>query len=642
MRSSSYLSAMLLLLPLLSVSQLPSDNPYATRYGVHDHWTNNVRWSKVTDASKVAGLLKSGNKVDSAVIHQTLKRISAQGGGVLYFPAGTYYFNYHVKLPTGVVIRGASPEGITDALQQGYRPPTSFEFPKYNPTFNGCGTSNNSAFKTIYGDTMGLKNAGLVNLDINRATINFFSGGYRQVITLSGDVWQSKYNHDNIIIFGLRQNNAAIPSPEIPTQAMVDKGNCWQRWPYRYIGNINLFVTTNCVVANCRLNDAVTDDYEQPDYVDDHYGMFTGKQAKFSYLDHPGICINAYKVVSWGTRARNSGKWGSFATLDTMLKHPGFREVDSVCDPIYFTPGDKEVRDNYIHVKGRHHRIMTYANINRINNVSVSNTEPNYLLIGGRYSRQVSSPTYVEKLFEQKEFISADKQDTMHYLVKEPTGNDPNKKYPLVVYLHSEDVSTTALDKRQVSLFLPILCTEENLKKYPCYILVPQEKFNSSLNNWVLGDRVTLAKTTQFTKIIMDDMMNKLNIDRDRIYVIGVAKGATGTWKFAIRYPELFAAIVAVDGIEDAFRPYEWDTLVKHRIPFWTSVPRAYAQLSLFLDTRLNAIAMREAGLDAKFKFVPGASKNDMLHYYMRDPDFLPWLFTRRKSRINVNQPASK
>lgn len=630
---------MLLLLPLFTLAQLPTDNPYATRYGVKGHWTDNIRWSKVTDASKIPGLVKTGYKVDSAILHQSLRRIAAQGGGVLYFPAGTYYFSYDVKLPTRVVVRGADPEGIIDAVRPGYHPPTSFEFPKYHPVLSGCGTPNNTAFKSIYGDTMGLRNAGLVNLNINRATINFFAGGYRQVVTLSGDVWQSKYNHDNILVFGIRQNNAAIPSPEIPTSEMVAKGNCWQRWPYRYIGNINIFVSGNCAVANCRLNDAVTDDFEQPGYVDDHYGMFSGKQAKFSYLDHPGVCINAYKVVSWGTKANNSGKWGAFGTLDTMLRHPGFREIDSVSDPIYYSSGDKEVRDCYIHVKARQYKVWSYGAVNRINNMQVNNTETNYLLMSGRHSRQVSSPTYVEPLFDQRAFISPDKADTMHYLVKAPANNDPNKKYPLVVYLHSEDVATPALDKRQVSLFLPILCTEKNQADYPCYILAPQEKINSSLNNWVLGDRVTLAKTTQFTKIIMEDMIANSNVDPDRIYIIGLEKGATGSWKFAIRYPELFAAIVAIDGIEDAFRPYEWDTLIKYKMPFWTSVPRSYAQLSLFLDTRLNAVEMKEAGLDAVFKFVPGNSKNDMTHYYINDPDLLPWLFSHRRSTNKLLPP---
>jgi len=46
------------------------------------------------------------------------------GGGVLYFPAGDYHFSDHLKLKSGVVIRGATP-AVADARKNAYAPPAT-------------------------------------------------------------------------------------------------------------------------------------------------------------------------------------------------------------------------------------------------------------------------------------------------------------------------------------------------------------------------------------------------------------------------------------------------------------------------------------------------------------------------------------
>lgn len=326
---SALLTGMLLLFGLNVLSQLPVDNPYYYGRINETHWTNHLKWKAVTDVSKIKGLIDSEGRVDSVKIHQLIKKVALQGGGVLFFPAGLYYFDYDLRLQSGVIIRGEDPVGIVNARQSGFRPATKFEFSKFQPVYSGNGGANDG-FKSIYGDTLGITNAGLVNLDINRATIHFFAGGYYLVHTLQGISYRSKYHHNNIVVIGIRHNNAAMPCHDIPSRTQKEKHGAWQRWPSQFIGNINVFVSGNCVVANCRVNDHTTDDFEQPGYIDTHYSLMTGKQATFSYINHPGICVNAYKVARkrdgterWG----NAGPYVSlnYSTLSARFKRPDLR-----------------------------------------------------------------------------------------------------------------------------------------------------------------------------------------------------------------------------------------------------------------------------------------------------------------------------
>jgi hypothetical protein len=41
--------------------------------------------------------------------------VAARGGGIVYFPPGTYQFGEHIRIRNGVVIRGADPVGVRTA-----------------------------------------------------------------------------------------------------------------------------------------------------------------------------------------------------------------------------------------------------------------------------------------------------------------------------------------------------------------------------------------------------------------------------------------------------------------------------------------------------------------------------------------------
>ena len=306
------------LLHAWAASGQPTDNPIAARYGAEAYpWTDEIRWSQVFNVADY-GAVADGNYTTSngtdntAAFNAARDAAAAAGGGVVYFPAGTYAFADHIYLKNGVVIRGATPTGITDARTAGYAPPARFVFPRYNPVLSGNGTNNASAFKKIYttdGNTD--SNLGVVNVDLQRGAVNL------QGASISG-------RNRNIVVFGVRSNNVAEAQSGVPDVAFQ---HAWQRWSNRFAANIRIQAYANTLVANCRINDDTTDTYEQPGYKVSSNGAgngtittLNGTQARFNYTDHYGIVV---------------GRSGSSSHLSP---HP-------ITEPSLFRPGIT-IRDN--------------------------------------------------------------------------------------------------------------------------------------------------------------------------------------------------------------------------------------------------------------------------------------------------------
>ncbi len=107
-----------LLLPVITINSQPKGNPIATFYDSvtgYPGWTDEIAWDNVIDMSVYANGTGAFEKFENA-----RDELYNEGGGVLYYPKGTYDFDV-VKGPSGrglmlkkgVVIRGETP--VSDA-----------------------------------------------------------------------------------------------------------------------------------------------------------------------------------------------------------------------------------------------------------------------------------------------------------------------------------------------------------------------------------------------------------------------------------------------------------------------------------------------------------------------------------------------
>lgn len=316
----------------LSLPAQPTDNPVAAFYTGDPYaadyaWVDELAWENVHNIVDYGGVA-DGNAIgdgigvtdNSAAFHAAVDAAYNDGGGVVYIPAGTWYFGDDLYLQSGVVVRGATP-AVTDAHSADFAPPTKLEFPRYffDPTANGgLGHPNSSAFKFIRVEDNGYaSHIGMVWLDINRAGIS---------MSADGD------GTHNRLVFGTRSNNVASPDPGIPDLerevdgVVKDFQEPWQRLCYRFTRNIHVYGQRNILVANNRCNDkhhAVdlqlpgwesvdTDDFLQPGYIIQDTKRVFGTdntafvaleethEPWFKYTNHYGIYVRGSSGSVWG------------------------------------------------------------------------------------------------------------------------------------------------------------------------------------------------------------------------------------------------------------------------------------------------------------------------------------------------------
>ncbi|MEM9007606.1 MAG: hypothetical protein AAGE59_29295 [Cyanobacteria bacterium P01_F01_bin.86] len=310
----------------------PTDNPVAAFYGeATPAWVNELPWHCVFNIQDYDGAS------DQARFEAAQAAAIAAGGGTIYLPEGIYQFDQDLILGDGIVVRGeAGP--ILDAKSEGFQPLTQLAFPQYEPTFTDSGTPNDTAFKQIRSQSPATdSHQGLVFLDINRGAI-----------ALSGN--PDTGTMARRLIFGIRSNNVAEPDAEVPNP---DFQPLWARFSSRFAANLRLTVQADALIANNRINDAITDAYGQPGYVvqsqksqDSLVTYAEGDRVPFSYTDHYGIVVNRSKP-------------GGFQYARSAAAEPGlFREGIIIRDNwvfktmrvgIHASGQGLEIRDNEIH-----------------------------------------------------------------------------------------------------------------------------------------------------------------------------------------------------------------------------------------------------------------------------------------------------
>jgi hypothetical protein len=341
---------LLWLLPAGLAFAQPTDNPYRTFYpqAPQDHWTDSIRWNQVwniqdfQDTTMVARYNKARDFV------------AQQGGGVLFFPAGTYTFENSIQFASGVVIRGETPIQ-TLAKDSLFAPPTRFVFPAYIPSDTGLGTPNSTAFKSI-SSLPNTSNSGMVYVDVNRASVSLRSQTFITVQTSRGSTSRSVETNRNLILFGIRSNNVASPYNTVPSTRQYK----WQRFSSPFASNISIYAWKNGCIANCRINDFERNgvhpipnlSFPQPGYLAERVvsgqtlmDTMQGHQAMFNYTDHHGISVNRKATISNATPEEEPGNFCPGLEVRDNWIYKTMR-VGIICSGLGIVLDNNEIHDN--------------------------------------------------------------------------------------------------------------------------------------------------------------------------------------------------------------------------------------------------------------------------------------------------------
>jgi predicted peptidase len=203
----------------------------------------------------------------------------------------------------------------------------------------------------------------------------------------------------------------------------------------------------------------------------------------------------------------------------------------------------------------------------------------------------------------------------LNYLLYIPGeyGVDPERKWPLLVYLHGMDRVNKSVTLLQNDYPLSTLTNQDY---FPFIVVAPQG--TGEYEFWATDEMVNSIMT------LLDEVQGILLVDPNRIYLTGVSAGGNGTWSIGVRHPERFAAMVSVMGY------YGWPPTMPENICDLADVPvRAFhgAKDELIpLDAEQKLVdALQACGGDVQITIFPDVG-HDLKSEQVYTPELYKWL----------------
>lgn len=236
-----------------------------------------------------------------------------------------------------------------------------------------------------------------------------------------------------------------------------------------------------------------------------------------------------------------------------------------------------------------------------------------------------------QDVYERKVFISAS-GDSLNYRLLEPEAMQEGKQYPLVLFLHGAGERGSDNEK-QLTHGAQMFLNPVNREKYPAFVLFPQCPENSY---WAYESRplsfvpdqmpvgTEMPSPFRAVKELLDTYLANPQVDKSRVYIVGLSMGAMGTYDMVSRFPDIFAAAVPICGVVNPTRLSVAKNIV-FRIFHGDAddvVPVA--------GSREAYKALKAAGASVEYIEFPGCGHGSWNPAFNR-PDFMSWLFGQRK-----------
>src|SRR4051794_18212310 len=221
---------------------------------------------------------------------------------------------------------------------------------------------------------------------------------------------------------------------------------------------------------------------------------------------------------------------------------------------------------------------------------------------------------------------------SMRYMLFTPKDYKPDgKKWPLMLFLHGLGECSND-DLSRVKIHGPANFVDSR-PDFPFVVVTPQlppppgYKEGVSYNSEQIVALARKAWKPEELIQLVDHVIGKLNIDRDRVYVTGLSMGGFGTWQLVASYPDRFAAAVPICGGGEP----EKMAAAASRVPIWafhgakdTVLPIRYS--------REMVDAVKRAGGDVKLTMYPEAGHDSWKITY-NDPKVYDWLLAHRRTK---------
>jgi predicted peptidase len=208
-----------------------------------------------------------------------------------------------------------------------------------------------------------------------------------------------------------------------------------------------------------------------------------------------------------------------------------------------------------------------------------------------------------------REVHMADENCRMNYKIYYP---DNYQNLPLMIYLHGageRGIQIDHIDRHAIPKNLKEGC------EYKAVILCPQCPAHLVWNNIV-----------EDVKKLIDQVVERFEIQKDRICITGSSMGGFGTFEMGLTYSNFFSAIAPVAGGGLSWRASNLkSTPVRaYHGDADSTVPVVYSELMV------NAV--NQTGGSAELVTLKGFGHNDSIEYAYENTDLIEWLLSARRT----------
>lgn len=198
----------------------------------------------------------------------------------------------------------------------------------------------------------------------------------------------------------------------------------------------------------------------------------------------------------------------------------------------------------------------------------------------------------------------------INYLLYLPSDfeSDAKKTWPLLIFLHGSG------EKGNNNL--------ELVKKHgPPKLIAAGQQFPFI----VVSPQAVRRWEPETLNAMIDDLVEKRRVDKNRIYLTGLSMGGFGTWTMASKYPEKFAAIVPICGGGDTASAGKLKDL-----PIWVFHGGKDTAVPVRLSEDMVK-ALKEAGATSvEFTLYPDAGHDSWSASYA-NPKLYEWLLKQSR-----------
>jgi len=200
--------------------------------------------------------------------------------------------------------------------------------------------------------------------------------------------------------------------------------------------------------------------------------------------------------------------------------------------------------------------------------------------------------------------------------VPESYGQDPQQRWPLILFLHGRGERGDNLELLKKHPLPRIL---EQQSDFPAVVISPQ----LSLQRFWWSDMIDPLNA------LLDQIQVEYSVDPQRVYLTGLSMGGFGAWEFALRYPTRFAAVVPIaGGYREGSRVIPENICSLKDVPIWvfhggndTIVPSFHSEILVE--------ALQACGSDVRFTLYSDAEHEGSFLQAYAEPELFPWLFAQ-------------